>query len=48
MPEYELLQTIAELRVHCFGSYLFGTAWGIFSLIVGLSVGLLVGLKCAK
>ena len=48
MPEYELYQTIAELRVHCFGAYLFGTAWGVFSLIAGIIIGFFVSYKWAK
>jgi len=48
MPEYEAYQTIAELRAHCFGAYLFGTAWGVFSLICGIAMGLFIGIRNSK
>lgn len=39
MPEYELLQTINELRPHCFFSY-FSSGFGIMSILIGLFLGI--------
>lgn len=45
MLDPETLKTIEELKPLCFGSYLFGTVWGILSLIIGFVAGVFFSLR---
>jgi len=42
MSEYEMMNLMTEMQKHCFGAYLFGTLWGIVSLLVGFCSGIII------